>query len=302
MSQLEPKYEELQSIYDISNEFFELFLGPTMGYTCAYFPHEGMTLDEGQNAKFDLALGKLGLQPGMTLLDIGCGWGHAMQRAIENYDVNVIGLTLSENQRAYAQAKLAELPTERTVEVRLQGWEEFDEKVDRIVSIGAFEHFGHNRYDDFFGMAYNALPAGGIDAAAHHHRDNAGRRPTARRSDHAGLARFAKFIATEIFPGGRLPTVAMVEEHAAAAGFTLTPDAGHRPVLPADTRPVGGRSGGAPGRGDLGAVARGLRPLCEVPQRVWTPVPRGAHQRASVHAAEIGHIRLRCRSKAEMGP
>jgi cyclopropane-fatty-acyl-phospholipid synthase len=222
MSQLEPKYEELQSIYDISNEFFELFLGPTMGYTCSYFPHEGMTLDEGQDAKFDLALGKLGLQPGMTLLDIGCGWGHAMQRAIENYDVNVIGLTLSENQRAYAEAKLAELATQRTVEVRLQGWEEFDEKVDRIVSIGAFEHFGHNRYDDFFGMAYNALPAGGtmllhtITAITQADAQRLGVRIT------LDVARFAKFIATEIFPGGRLPTVAMIEEHAATAGFTLT--------------------------------------------------------------------------------
>ncbi len=73
MHRLEPKYEELQSIYDISEEFFELFLGPTMGYTCSYFPAEGMSLDEGQIAKFDLALGKLGLEPGMTLLDIGCG-------------------------------------------------------------------------------------------------------------------------------------------------------------------------------------------------------------------------------------
>src|ERR1700739_138009 len=71
----EPKYEELQSIYDISNEFFELFLGPTMGYTCGYYESKSTTRDEAQNAKFDLALGKLDLQPGATLLDIGCGWG-----------------------------------------------------------------------------------------------------------------------------------------------------------------------------------------------------------------------------------
>ena len=102
MSRLTPKYDELQSIYDISNEFFELFLGPTMGYTCGYFERDDMTTDEAQNAKFDLALGKLGLQPGMTLLDVGCGWGGGMQRAIEKYDVNVIGLTLSEQQRDYA--------------------------------------------------------------------------------------------------------------------------------------------------------------------------------------------------------
>ena len=79
-AELSPFYEESQSIYDISDEFFALFLGPTMGYTCGYFEREDMTLDESQLAKFDLALGKLNLQPGMTLLDIGCGWGGALRR------------------------------------------------------------------------------------------------------------------------------------------------------------------------------------------------------------------------------
>ncbi|PQM46480.1 S-adenosylmethionine-dependent methyltransferase UmaA [Mycobacterium talmoniae] len=206
MTNLDPKYEELQSIYDISNEFFELFLGPTMGYTCSYFERDDMTLDEGQNAKFDLALGKLGLQPGMTLLDIGCGWGHGMQRALENYDVNVIGLTLSERQRDYAIAKLAKVPTQRSVEVRLQGWEEFDEQVDRIVSIGAFEHFGHDRYPAFFEMAYNALPD---DGAMLLHTITAVKMGDANKLGLPltfELARFAKFIMTEIFPGGRLPS------------------------------------------------------------------------------------------------
>ncbi|MDV3127677.1 cyclopropane mycolic acid synthase family methyltransferase [Mycobacterium sp. 21AC1] len=221
MSNLTPKYEELQSIYDISNEFYELFLGPTMGYTCGYFEREDMTGDEAQIAKFDLALGKLDLQPGMTLLDIGCGWGGGMARAIEKYDVNVIGLTLSGEQREYAIDKLAKIPTERTVEVRLQGWEEFDDKVDRIVSIGAFEHFGFERYPAFFETAYNALPDDGkmllhtitgFDL---------------RRAKELGLpmtfenARFARFIMTEIFPGGRLPSEPMVEEKAAEAGFEV---------------------------------------------------------------------------------
>ena len=75
--QLEPYYEESQSIYDVSDEFFALFLGPTMGYTCSYFERDDMTLDEAQIAKFDLALSKLDLKPGMTLLDVGCGWGGA---------------------------------------------------------------------------------------------------------------------------------------------------------------------------------------------------------------------------------
>jgi cyclopropane-fatty-acyl-phospholipid synthase len=161
MTQLRPYYEESQSIYDISDEFFALFLDPTMGYTCAYFERDDMTLEEAQNAKFDLALGKLNLEPGMTLLDIGCGWGGALQRAIEKFDVNVIGITLSRNQFEYSKAKLAGLPTQRNVEVRLQGWEEFDDKVDRIVTIGAFEAFKSDRWPTFFERAYNVLPDDG---------------------------------------------------------------------------------------------------------------------------------------------
>lgn len=224
MSDLKPKYDELQSIYDISNEFYELFLGPTMGYTCGYFEREEMTGDEAQLAKFDLALGKLGLEPGMTLLDVGCGWGACMQRAIEKYDVNVIGLTLSVEQRKYAIEKLSKVPTERAVEVRLQGWEEFDEKVDRIVSIGAFEHFGFERYDDFFATAFDALPEDGVMLLhtitgfdMRRAKDAEGPIPSLSFEK----ARFAKFIMTEIFPGGRLPSVSKVEEHARAAGFDL---------------------------------------------------------------------------------
>src|ERR1700755_2414295 len=161
MGTLTPFYEESQSIYDVSDEFFPLFLDRTMGYTGAYCERDDMTLEEAQNAKFDLALGKLNLEPGMTLLDIGCGWGGALQRAIEKFDVNVIGITRSRNQFEYSKAKLAGLPTQRNVEVRLQGWEEFDDKVDRIVTIGAFEAFKYERYAAFFERAYDILPADG---------------------------------------------------------------------------------------------------------------------------------------------
>src|SRR6476646_6167865 len=123
VADLEPFYEESQSIYDLSDDFFALFLGPTMGYTYAYFERDDMSLDEAQNAKFDLALGKLDLEPGMTLLDIGCGWGGALVRAVEKFDVNVIGITLSRNQCQYSQDLLAGLQTSRSFEVRLQGWE-----------------------------------------------------------------------------------------------------------------------------------------------------------------------------------
>ncbi len=159
---LRPHFEDVQAHYDLSDEFFRLFLDPSQTYSCAYFERDDMTLEEAQQAKVDLALGKLGLQPGMTLLDVGCGWGSTMRRAIEKYDVNVIGLTLSKNQAGYVQKTLDAIDSPRTKEIRLAGWEQFNEPVDRIVSIGAFEHFGHDRYDDFFKLAHQILPDDGV--------------------------------------------------------------------------------------------------------------------------------------------
>src|SRR3954447_1782798 len=103
---LKPHFEDVQAHYDLSDDFFRLFLDPTQTYSCAYFERDDMTLEEAQIAKIDLSLGKLGLKPGMTLLDIGCGWGATINRAIERYDVNVVGLTLSKNQAAHVQAIL----------------------------------------------------------------------------------------------------------------------------------------------------------------------------------------------------
>ena len=160
--QLTPHFENVQAHYDLSDDFFRLFLDPTQTYSCAYFERDEMTLEEAQIAKIDLALGKLNLEPGMTLLDIGCGWGATVRRAIEKYDVNVVGLTLSENQAAHVQKLFDSLDTPRTRRVLLEGWEKFHEPVDRIVSIGAFEHFGRTRYARFFKMAYEVLPSDGI--------------------------------------------------------------------------------------------------------------------------------------------
>jgi len=220
-SDLTPYYDESQSIYDISNDFFALWLGPTMGYTCGYYERDDMTLEESQNAKFDLALGKLNLEPGMTLLDVGCGWGGAMERAVQKFDVNVIGITLSKEQSEFARQRLAKLDTSRSIEVRLQGWEEFNQPVDRIVSIGAFEAFKVERYPVFFQRAYDLLPADGrmllhtiLAHTQKFFRDN-GIKLTI--SD----LKFMRFIGQEIFPGGRLPAVEDIEVLAEQSGFTL---------------------------------------------------------------------------------
>jgi len=220
-SDLTPYYDESQSIYDISNDFFALWLGPTMGYTCGYYERDDMNLEESQNAKFDLALGKLNLEPGMTLLDVGCGWGGAMERAVLKFDVNVIGITLSKAQSEFARQRLARLDTNRSIEVRLQGWEEFNQPVDRIVSIGAFEAFKVERYPVFFQRAYDLLPADGrmllhtiLAHTQKFFRDN-GIKLTI--SD----LKFMRFIGKEIFPGGRLPAVEDIEVLAEQSGFTL---------------------------------------------------------------------------------
>jgi cyclopropane-fatty-acyl-phospholipid synthase len=218
---LHPNFEDVQSHYDLSDDFFRLFLDPTQTYSCAYFERDDVTLDEAQLAKIDLSLGKLGLKPGMTLLDIGCGWGATLTRAIECYDVNVIGLTLSRNQANHVGRLFADSDSRRSKRVLLQGWEQFNEPVDRIVSIGAFEHFGYKRYDDFFKMAYNALPDDGIMLL--HTITGLDRMEMAERGMPLSfkIARFLMFIVSEIFPGGQLPTIAMVEDHATEGGFSV---------------------------------------------------------------------------------
>ncbi|OBI10576.1 cyclopropane mycolic acid synthase CmaA1 [Mycobacterium scrofulaceum] len=218
---LTPHFDDVQAHYDLSDDFFRLFLDPTQTYSCAYFERDDMTLEEAQIAKIDLALGKLGLQPGMTLLDIGCGWGATMMRAVEKYDVDVVGLTLSRNQAKHVEELIARSESPSSMRILLQGWEQFDEPVDRIVSIGAFEHFGHERYDKFFTLTHGLLPDDGVMLL----HTITGLHPTEMVERGMPLsflfARFVKFIVTEIFPGGRLPSIPMVQERATANGFTV---------------------------------------------------------------------------------
>jgi cyclopropane-fatty-acyl-phospholipid synthase len=180
-----------------------------------------MTLQEAQIAKIDLALGKLGLKPGMTLLDVGCGWASVMKRAVEKHDVNVIGLTLSKNQRALGQQILDQIDTSRSRQVKLLGWEEFEEPVDRIVSIEAFEAFPKSRYKAFFDLCYRIMPSDGrmvLQTIMGH---------PLKRWPEMGIPitmsdlRFMRFIAAEIFPGGSVPSDEDVVEYSASAGFSV---------------------------------------------------------------------------------
>ena len=216
-----PHFEDIQAHYDLSDDFFGVFQDPTRKYSSAFFTGPNCTLSEGQIANVDQHLDALDLKPGMTLLEVGCGWGLTLQRAMQKYDVNVIGLTLSKNQKAYCEQLLGSIDSERTFDVRLEGWEQFHSPVDRIVSIEAIEHFGFERYDDFFKNSFDIMPADGRmtvqSSCGYHPMDLAARGKKLTFE----LARFAKFIGEVIFPGGRIPSTQMLVDHGEKAGFTV---------------------------------------------------------------------------------
>jgi cyclopropane-fatty-acyl-phospholipid synthase len=154
----EHAFEIGKAHYDLGNDLFQAMLGERLVYSCGYWA-EADTLDDAQVAKLDLICRKLRLKPGQRVLDIGCGWGEALKYAAEKYGVEGVGITVSREQAAYAQALCAGLP----VEIRLQDYHELDEPFDAIMSIGMFEHVGALNYRSYFEVARRCLREDGPD-------------------------------------------------------------------------------------------------------------------------------------------
>jgi len=201
--------------YDVSNEFYRLFLDRNMVYSCAYFRGDTDTLDQAQEQKLDYILAKLRVQPGHRLLDIGCGWGALIIRAAAKYGCFATGITLSRNQYELARERIRAEGLEGRCEVRLQDYREVPETggYDRIASVGMFEHVGLKRLGAYF-RKLDALLADdgvvlnhGITAA---HPDN--------RVVGMGVG---KFIDKYVFPNGELPHISLVLCEMSAAGFEV---------------------------------------------------------------------------------
>ena len=154
--------EAIHHHYDVSNRFYELLLGPSMAYTCAVYPTADASLETAQDEKFDLVCRKLGLQPGMRLLDVGCGWGGMVRHAVTHYGVTAIGVTLSKEQAAWGAARLErEGLAERGV-IRHGDYRDVVESgFDAVSSIGLTEHIGVSNYPAYFRFLRSRLRDGG---------------------------------------------------------------------------------------------------------------------------------------------
>lgn len=182
--------------YDLGNDLFEFMLDKRMTYTCGYWK-QAKTLNEAQEAKLDLVCKKIGLKKGMTVLDIGCGWGSFIKFAAEKYGARCVGITLSKEQAAYAKKSCRGLP----VEVRIQDYRDVKEKFDRVISLGMFEHVGPKNYRTYMKAAHAALKEDGIFLL----HCFGGTYPTPNR-----MQPETRWVEKYIFPGMALPSVGQI--------------------------------------------------------------------------------------------
>jgi len=198
--------------YDVSNEFYRLWLDPQMVYSCAYFPSGAESLEQAQQAKLDLICRKLQLRPGERLLDIGCGWGALLLWAHCHYGVKATGVTLSERQYEFVRQRVRALGLEEVISVRLQDYRAIPGRgvFDKIASVGMFEHVGVRRLPEYFGTIQRLLTDQGLVL-------NHG--ITTRAGDEAVREGAGEFIERYVFPDGELPT--MAQAAAAMEGLQL---------------------------------------------------------------------------------
>lgn len=202
--------------YDVSNEFYQLWLDPAMLYSCAYYGTGHEPLAEAQRRKLDLICRKLMLQPGLRMLDIGCGWGALAMHAARHYGVRATGVTLSENQFELARRRVQEAGLADRVDIRLQDYRDVPEVAgyDRISSVGMFEHVGLKNLRGYFDVVQRLLVPGGI--ALNHGITSAD------PDNHSVGLGGGDFIERYVFPDGELPHVAMAIHELSAAGLELT--------------------------------------------------------------------------------
>ncbi|MCZ4607689.1 cyclopropane-fatty-acyl-phospholipid synthase [Streptomyces sp. Lzd4kr] len=199
--------------YDVGNDFYEIVLGPSMVYSCAYWPAPDSTLETAQRDKLDLVCRKLGLKPGMRLLDVGCGWGSMAMHAAREYGVSVVGITLSQEQAAYARKRVADEGLTDRVEIRVQDYRDVgDGPYDAISSIGMAEHVGAERYLEYADVLHRLLKPGG--RLLNH---QIARRPQRDESSYE----VDDFIDAYVFPDGELQPVGVTVAQLERAGFEV---------------------------------------------------------------------------------
>lgn len=198
--------------YDVSNAFYRLVLGPSMTYSCAVFRSPADTLEEAQANKYELICRKLGLAPGMRLLDVGCGWGGMAMHAAAHHGVRAVGVTISRRQADLAEKRAAEAGLSEQVEIRVQDYRDVDDgPFDAVSSIGMFEHVGEARLAEYFGRLRALLHPEGrlLNHGISHPPGHKARLP--RRS----------FINRYVFPDGELHEVGRVVSLVQQSGFEV---------------------------------------------------------------------------------
>lgn len=201
--------KNVQHHYDLSNEFYRLFLDDDLQYSCAYWPRKGMTLEQAQLEKKAHIAAKLNLKAGDRVLDIGCGWGGMAIYLAQNFDVSVVGVTLSDEQHALAKERVKAAGLTDKVDIRLQDYRHVNGPFNAVVSVGMFEHVGIAHYQEYFSKIRDVLTEDGCSLV-----HSIGRK--------GGPGTTGAWIRKYIFPGGYSPALSETFEEIEKSGLWVT--------------------------------------------------------------------------------